>query len=325
MISLLGGHAVRAMAVPLAVGIERSRCLRHRFSRSTCTRCITICPQSAIKWTDEGLVVDEHLCTLCLSCSTVCPTEALGGAAIAIAALFGDLVRHQSPVLGCRKTPTEDAHGRLPCLGYIASPKVMLLLGLLFPDGLQINLTMCHGCENVGVPERIAAMRSRLAAVGWSDRLSFVDRATDLKCESPALSRREIFSLFRQRSVRSAQHLLERVLESSTTQAYGDKKLPDVHSLLIRTIESLPGNTKADISRRLTTTELNVTDKCSGCTGCIGICPTGALTNNEEQHSSPVFEQERCVACGLCAAFCRHSAINLKTPDVEAVISQEEF
>lgn len=325
MISLLGGHAARVLAAPIAVGVERSRCLRHRFSRNACTRCITVCPQRAIKWTDKGLVVDEQLCTLCLSCTTVCPTEALGGAELDLAALLGDLVQHQSPVLGCRKTPTEDAHGRLPCLGYIASPKVLLLLGLLFPDGLQINLTMCHGCENAGVTARIAVMHARLVAAGWSDRLSFVEQPANLKCESPALSRREIFTLFRQRSVCSAAQLLERVLERSAIRAYGDKNMPEVHGLLARTIASLPGGTSAAAPRRLLTTELAITERCSGCTGCIGICPTGALTTEAQQGSIPVFAQERCVACGLCAAFCRHGAIHLTPPEIEALISQPQL
>ena len=314
MISSLGGHAVRALMEQPVVEIDRSRCTRHRFARSTCRNCTSICPTGAIRWTEAGLAVDGKSCSLCLLCTAHCPTGALRASDQGLATLLNDLAQHDRPVLGCRKHTSEDAHARIPCLGQISSPKALLLLDLLFPDGLQINLSLCPGCENVKVPAAIKTTCNALCAAGWATRLKFIERREDLVCSAPALSRREMFGFFKKRSVRSAGQVIERVLESSVARSYGDKTLPEVHELLNRTIDSLPESPVVMTVQALTQPEVTVSKQCSGCAGCIGVCPTGALEPAENSRATPAFLVERCVTCGLCASFCRRGAIEVTRP-----------
>jgi ferredoxin len=318
MISSLGGHAVRALIEQPVVEVDRSRCTRHRFARSTCRSCTSICPTGAINWTEAGLAIDGKTCSLCLLCTAHCPTEALRSSGQELAPTLNDLSQHDRPVLGCRKHATEAAHARIPCLGQIASPKALLLLDLLFPDGLQINLSLCRDCENVMVPAAIKTTSDSLRAAGWATRLKFIEHPKDLDCSVPMLSRREMFGFFKKRSVRSAGQVIERVLESSAARSYGDKTLPEVHELLNRTIDSLPESPLAMTAQALMQPALTISDQCSGCTGCVGVCPTGALVPAETHRAAPSYQVERCVACGLCASFCRRSAIEITLPAVSA-------
>lgn len=318
MIGSLGGHAVRALMEQPVVAVDCSRCTRHRFARSTCRNCTSICPSGAIRWTEAGLAVDGKSCSLCLLCTAHCPTEALRASDQGLAILLNDLSQHDRPVLGCRKHATEAAHARMPCLGQLASPKALLLLDLLFPDGLQINLSLCHECEKVLVPAAIKTTSDSLRAAGWVSRLKLIERQEDLDCSVPILSRREMFGFFKKRSVRSAGQVIERVLESSVARSYGDKTLPELHELLNRTINSLPESPLAMTAQTLMQPALTISDQCSGCTGCVGVCPSGALVPAENHRAAPSHQVERCVACGLCASYCRRSAIEVTMPAVSA-------
>jgi Pyruvate/2-oxoacid:ferredoxin oxidoreductase delta subunit len=127
-----------------------------------------------------------------------------------------------------------------------------------------------------------------------------------------------MFGFFKKRSVRSAGQVIERVLASSVARSYGDKALPEVHALLNRTINNLSENILAHTAKTLTHPALSISEQCSGCTGCVGVCPTGALAPAETDRAVPTYLVERCVACGLCASFCRHSAIEVTMPAVPA-------
>jgi len=50
-----------------------------------------------------------------------------------------------------------------------------------------------------------------------------------------------------------------------------------------------------------------INEKCKGCTLCIKVCPTNAITGKvKELH---VIDQEKCVKCGVCVEKCKFGAI----------------
>ena len=49
------------------------------FNRRLCTecgRCVTICPQKAISFTEDGITTDREQCNVCGQCVEICPTSA---------------------------------------------------------------------------------------------------------------------------------------------------------------------------------------------------------------------------------------------------------
>jgi len=50
-----------------------------------------------------------------------------------------------------------------------------------------------------------------------------------------------------------------------------------------------------------------VKERCTDCSVCIGLCPTGALYMSENYEVK--FEPEKCIACGLCIKGCPTKAM----------------
>lgn len=49
-------------------------------------------------------------------------------------------------------------------------------------------------------------------------------------------------------------------------------------------------------------------DTCIGCGACVGVCPVGALSMNDESKS--VCDEGTCIDCGACVATCPVEAIS---------------
>lgn len=52
-------------------------------------------------------------------------------------------------------------------------------------------------------------------------------------------------------------------------------------------------------------------DKCTQCTACVSICPTGALYIKDRKSMEVGFDPEKCIACELCIRPCPPRAIEV--------------
>lgn len=308
MNSALGGYALRAVTPETSISLDRSRCVRHRCTNNACTRCIEACPAGAVSWGAGGLRIDPVACRQCLNCLAVCPTAALSAPELSLPRLLNDLARQPQPVLGCSLRPETDAHARMPCLGHLADPELMVVCALVFSGGLTLNLSACSACANAPVLAGIEAAHRRLDALvpGHAIRLARNDKELDF--EAPALSRRELFALFRDRSARSAMSMVARLQGDAPRRAYGDKQVPPIRAMLLRALQELDPAKRQVIAGRLFG-EIAFTDDCVRADRCIGVCPTGAIAPAETDDGSPSFTSDLCVSCGSCQVFCRNGGV----------------
>lgn len=52
-------------------------------------------------------------------------------------------------------------------------------------------------------------------------------------------------------------------------------------------------------------------DKCTQCSACVAICPTGALYIKDRNTMEVAFDPEKCIACELCIRPCPPRAIEV--------------
>jgi formate hydrogenlyase subunit 6/NADH:ubiquinone oxidoreductase subunit I len=93
------------------------------------------------------------------------------------------------------------------------------------------------------------------------------------------------------------------------------RRLPEKTALLEKIIMAQDSALVPTLLAQCTPT-LILTDSCTFCPRCTGMCPTGAIKlvrqeNNSKQLS---FAGGRCTGCGLCAAFCKVQAITISGP-----------
>lgn len=310
MFPSLGSHAMRALTPQTAVTVDHSRCVRHRCKRNECSNCLEICPVDAITWDERGLLVSPSDCTRCLRCLSACPTAALQPPELSLLQVFTDLAKHLNPVLGCNHYPGIKTHAQLSCLGFLAHSELMLLLALVFRDGVQINLTRCEGCSNGHIVGDVLGSHDQLGTLLPDHKVSLIRNLDQLTYKPPALSRRELFGFFRENSKRTAMVMVERLQISSRMQSYGSKQVPQVRIMLLKAIEAF-SETQRRVTKQLFG-QVAFTETCTACGGCVGVCPTGAIVPSDEDKFSPAFDQTLCVSCGSCQAFCRKNGVRLK-------------
>ncbi|WP_253701477.1 4Fe-4S dicluster domain-containing protein [Bacillus sp. FJAT-27445] len=64
----------------LASEIETTTsCLHAQSPKSSCSRCVSACPENAITIAEAGVKIDHALCTKCAECIPVCPVQAIHG------------------------------------------------------------------------------------------------------------------------------------------------------------------------------------------------------------------------------------------------------
>lgn len=311
---MIQGTAFKLMTPEDRLRIDRGRCLRHRLSISTCRNCFDSCTRGALTWSETGLHWNQDKCSGCLLCTAACPTDALISNGLALGDLLQRLDDVDTPLLACTHGSATQAHARVPCLGLLADPQLLLVLQLALGKDLRLNTSACADCENCHILPVLqqSVQQAQITAAELPGSVKIIESTPELDYREKSCSRREFFTFLSNRSRQTGLSLVNRLHVDRSTENYGKKSLPLIRRLLLQL-----GKSSAAIRALLDTKilpELTMSAACKGCTACVGICPTGALSSPAERGSEPVVVKDRCIACNLCVEFCHQSAIELTTP-----------
>ena len=289
--------------------IDASRCLRMRFSKSSCRHCVAICPHGAVIL-DGGLAINPDQCQGCMLCTSVCPVGALEQNGDFNACL-AKLSKVPEPILGCIRTK-ECSNGTVACLGGLSEEHLVALYHNL-AGRLTLNLSLCSDCCNHSI---IAQLRQRLdalstARLSYSNcRIEISESAQDMNYRDESVDRRSFFKSFRTSLFTSAAVILSTHNEQTERRTnYAGKRVPIRRELLNRTRNKLSQELVVLIRKHFDSCVL-FDETCTRCQGCVAICPTGAL-KAELAEETPIFEQLLCTGCGLCREFCLEGALRV--------------
>jgi len=298
------------------VKIDQSRCLRMRFNKNSCNKCIEYCHANAIM-IGEGVSIDRETCSECMLCISECLSGCFEIKGLDFYSLIGSLRKIQfsvqAPVLGCNVRTDILSHERTLCLGFL-SEEHLIALSVFLDAPLQINLTGCSECRNgfivQSLKERIKSINEK-TSLDVADRLRLVDDKADLKYQEISYDRRGFF-----RAVKNFTSLRATELFSSEktdeTQAYSTKKLPFRKGLLNRVFSVVSDKNQREILNGYYYT-VTVDENCDNCFACVGMCPTGALKIETVEHDRELFfNSSLCNGCGLCEDFCMNRSIFIK-------------
>jgi len=274
-----------------------------------CTRCLDVCPTSAIASAGDAVAINPSLCQGCSTCMLVCPTGA---------------VSHSSPLIG-------DVLPRLAAQ-QAAAPAPGMPHRLLLHEASEVTATIEGTFDRQALPA--------IAAVGIETWLSALTMGlTQVTVKLPddiPLNTREAM----QTQVEWAQALLEAVGQSRARMAIIPAKglQPQVPATTLSAMAvpaARPTGKREllmDALRRLQTAAMPVEhaqeavnlpagaplgnvmvngDTCTLCMACTNLCPTQALIAGTEGLRLN-FVESRCVQCGICASGCPEKSISLQ-------------
>jgi ferredoxin len=316
-------HMVGTFDKPRFVNFSADLCAHSRNRTVGCTRCLDLCPAGAITPAGESVAIDAAICAGCGQCAAACPTGAASYALPTVESLARRLraATRAWYAAGGATAPVfllhDEDHGAALIDASarfgrgLPADVVPLLVNEVTQTGPElIAAALAWGAGGVrlltrarprhditGLQDTLALMADVLAATGHSDQAVSLIQTDDPDVLEAALYR-----------------------PAPAAPAARSSFLPpeDKRGLLTTAMLELnrhapsPATTIALPKGAPFGAVVLDVEACTLCHACVGVCPTGALSDNPDLPMLR-FSESACVQCGLCAATCPETAITLRS------------
>jgi ferredoxin len=307
---------------PRYITFHDDLCAHARSRVVGCTRCLDLCPTSAIAPAGNHVSIDAHVCAGCGQCAAACPTGAASYALPPVDALIGKMraalsAYHNAGGMGPVLLVHDAKHGSelinalARCGDGLPARALPFAVNEVTQVGLEtIAAAFAYGCSAVrfllrekqphdvtGLMQTVALAEPILQGLGFG-----AGRVQTIETNDP-----EVLG-----GALRAIPILAPVTHPATFTPAGEKR-----SLLRFALRELQraAPVAADViplPSRAPFGAVNVdVAGCTLCLACVSACPTGALGDDPER---PVlrFSEDACVQCGLCKATCPEHVITLR-------------
>lgn len=324
-----------------------NKCLKVRAAVSQCSACKDVCPTESIEILEDSIEIKDS-CLTCGVCTTVCQTNALKWNHPPITQLLNQLKRlsvsEADVYIGCAKSLKGSMKMNVvtvPCLGVLPSEfwisvgKNLSNLKIIYQPSNCISCDSRSG-ERIFLNQRNEAEKTLstsipLAAtyelsksddnIDYNRRRLFTSLIEDAK-EVNSITVKEVLEVenimspfekfdqyYQQKSggeelIETAQELKVQVIDKLLNERimHTDKRAILHHEFQVH----------PDLQKQMTFSFPDINEGCSRCGACAFLCPTGALTMDDQ---SMILATNKCVSCGLCEEICYEKHIQLNPRD----------
>lgn len=306
---------------PIYVNYNPDICAHARSTKIGCRNCLDNCPTGAISPNGDTVLINPAICGGCGNCSAVCPT---GAVSYSYPERQDFIQRIQILAQSYRDAgganPTLVLHDESHGAGLIAmmarfgrglpTNAIPLAVYSVFQTGHEaIAAAFAAGFVHVALvvppdkPHDLPAIESQvelmqvfLRELGYgSERLSIINERDPDALEAhlytlPAVNPINAANFAATGSKRDIARIALAALNKVAPQPQEVVALPD---------NAPYGRLAVDV------------ENCTLCLACVGACPAGALSDDEERPRVS-FNEAACVQCGLCVTTCPERVINLE-------------
>jgi len=291
-----------------SVNTLSSRCLKSRYKRSLCQKCIARCPQKAISF-DGEIKINESGCNGCGICVNVCPTGTFELNNSSYIKLFNRIDSKGTIVFSCAESSSGGV--KVPCLGFLSS-SFLISLVIAKKRPVVINLSECRDCSNQTglkvIHETVGNARAMIGVLGL-DADIHLGSNDSVNENEPGCSRRDFFTLLRNRAAGKVSDVINIVNRQVPEDSYREQKIPEHRKLLLHFWPELPKQVQKP-SSYAPFTEIEINSDCNLCNVCVKACPAGALIRSEDDSKVTLKHNiDFCIKCGLCSEICPRRAV----------------
>ncbi|MBO6897531.1 MAG: 4Fe-4S binding protein [Shimia sp.] len=307
---LEASHLVGTFEKPLYLALEPSICAHSRAEQAGCSKCLDVCPTSAIRPAGDHIDIDPNICAGCGSCAALCPSGAITYDDPPVSALFARI--------NAMAEAYRNAGGEAPRL-------------LVHDRAFGAELIALAARHDRGLPAKVIPLDlERVSGFGHAEMLAALSSGfvgVDVLA-APTTDRGALDSELLLAQALSGDSDALRILDPqepsalcdalySATSSLGDipPVLPlgnrrQVTRLAVKALrgeqaEPLPLPENAPYGAVLVNK-----DACTLCLSCASLCPAGALGDNPDKPQLR-FQEDACLQCGLCTHVCPENAISL--------------
>jgi ferredoxin len=307
---------------PRYIAYDGTLCAHSRSGIVGCTRCLDLCPTSAITPAGEHVAIDANICAGCGQCAAACPT----GAASYTMPVEDVLMRKLRAMLMAYR----EAGGEHPIVLMHDDPHGAPLIDALarFGDGLPahvlpftVNEITQIGLESIAAAFAYGASAMRLLlrarprhdVSGLLGTMALADpiltglgfgsgRIATIETDDPDLLSEALRAI----------PLMRPAPRPASFRPLGAKRsvlrfaLSELHRAAMAPVGVIALPTGAPFGA----VEIDA-GGCTLCLSCVSACPTGALRDDPERPMLR-FVEDACVQCGLCQATCPEHVITLR-------------
>ena len=305
---------------PLYVNYDADICAHGRSTKIGCRNSLDNCPTGAISPDGDNVKIDPNICGGCGNCSAVCPT----GAVSYSYPNRHDIIRRPQILAATYRgaggsNPSLLIHDESHGAGIISMmarfgrglPANVIPFGLysVFQTGHEtMTAALAAGFTRITVlappdkPHDLPALESQveltntfLSRLGWGE-----DRVIIFNEHDPDVVESKLYE------VASVEPIT-----TKTIATQGGKR--DIARLALATLNEAAAEPQ-DIIKLPAGAPYGRLDidaeNCTLCLACVGSCPAGALSDDQERPRLS-FNEAACVQCGLCVATCPEKVIKL--------------
>ncbi|MEM7223944.1 MAG: 4Fe-4S binding protein [Pseudomonadota bacterium] len=305
---------------PRYVRYDPEICAHARSRKTGCTRCLDVCPVSAITPDGDHVAIDPYICGGCGACASVCPTGAATYQMPAGDSLLQRLRRLLGAYLAAGGSQPvlllhDGGHGN-DMIGLIARSG-RGLPGQVLPFALnqvtQVGLdflasAFAYGAAGIGIlvgPDKADELAGLAGQIGLAETVMAglgyeAGRIAVLDQLDPEAVERALWDWAPPPAPAPGNFLPMGGKRTRTLLAL--RRLHDTAPAPVETLALPAGAPFGAI-------EIDAKG-CTLCLACVGACPTGALLDDETRPWLG-FNEEACVQCGLCRSTCPESVMTL--------------
>ncbi|MFA5502408.1 MAG: 4Fe-4S dicluster domain-containing protein [Sulfurovaceae bacterium] len=303
----------------MGLNFDASSCVRTSAIASNCQKCVDICPAQTIKLTSNLPSFTPIECIECGGCAGVCPTSSFMLSEFNVTDFSFEYFTDPQ-VLSCKQN--------IPCLA-VFNPEELISLTLGSDKELVLDVGHCETCE---IKEKLYPLiKANIEEANFIlSSFSFKQiKCENIKLESPQAKneesdRRNFLGSFK--PINAIKHKVEFdeivnkdelksfELDDAMVSKIKNKKIPDKRKLFFALLkqEEKPKRYETIDSNDISFSSQKYIDQnCNNCQICYRICPTGALSSNNN-FSEIHFDAMLCVKCHLCHDVCTQNAIHMQ-------------